>query len=182
MVSPTVLADGTMVDYGLGTRLGSLSGHRVWGHTGSVVDAYVATALRFPDDDVTVVVLLNTIDAKIDALTVAGRLAEVVLDLPAPELVPVATVHGPKFEGDYIGWGEGTEPSRSRVVEARDGTKLERLDSRMSIVRLIPLGSDSFGRAGWPRDRVRFHVLKGVATGYSEYYAGLFAAYHCRVK
>src|SRR5262249_17323079 len=34
MCSPTVLADGTGIDYGLGTRLGSLEGHRAFGHTG----------------------------------------------------------------------------------------------------------------------------------------------------
>jgi CubicO group peptidase (beta-lactamase class C family) len=35
MRTPTMLADGTTVDYGLGTRLGSLEGHRILGHTGS---------------------------------------------------------------------------------------------------------------------------------------------------
>jgi D-alanyl-D-alanine carboxypeptidase len=35
MRTPTTLADGTKIDYGLGTRLGSLAGHRVVGHTGS---------------------------------------------------------------------------------------------------------------------------------------------------
>jgi len=35
MRTPTTLADGTKIDYGLGTFLGSLDGHRVLGHTGS---------------------------------------------------------------------------------------------------------------------------------------------------
>ena len=35
MRTPTTLADGTRVDYGLGTRLGLLGDHRVLGHTGS---------------------------------------------------------------------------------------------------------------------------------------------------
>ena len=35
MRRPTELADGTRVDYGLGTRLGSFLGHRVLGHTGT---------------------------------------------------------------------------------------------------------------------------------------------------
>src|SRR6476620_4337761 len=35
MRTPTTLPDGTKIDYGLGTRLGSLDGHRVLGHTGS---------------------------------------------------------------------------------------------------------------------------------------------------
>jgi hypothetical protein len=35
MRTPTALADGTKIDYGLGTRLGLLDGHRVLGHTGT---------------------------------------------------------------------------------------------------------------------------------------------------
>src|SRR5258706_9851737 len=35
MRTPATLADGTRIDYGLGTRLGSLEGHPVLGHTGS---------------------------------------------------------------------------------------------------------------------------------------------------
>jgi len=177
MVTPTVLANGTPVDYGLGARLGSLGGHRLWGHTGSVIDAYVATVLRFPDDDVTVVVLLNTIDARTDALVIAWQLAEVALELPAADLRPVAALDRAPFVGDYIGWGEGTEPSRSRVAASAEEIRLERLDGDSSVVRLIPLGAESFGRADWPRDRIQFHAAAGVVTSYSEYYAGLFATY-----
>jgi CubicO group peptidase (beta-lactamase class C family) len=59
MRSQTQLANGVMIDYGLGTRLGSLNGRRVFGHTGSG-GGFRAVLETFPDDHLTIVVLMNT--------------------------------------------------------------------------------------------------------------------------
>src|SRR3954470_19144697 len=62
MRTPTTLADGTKIDYGLGTRLGSLDGHRVLGHTGSG-GGFRNVFESFPDDHLTIVILMNLGDA-----------------------------------------------------------------------------------------------------------------------
>ena len=59
MRTPTVLADGTSIDYGLGTRIGLLDGHKVFGQTGSG-GGYTAVLETFPDDHVSIAVLINT--------------------------------------------------------------------------------------------------------------------------
>ncbi len=59
MRTPTALPDGTVIDYGLGTRLGLLEKHRVLGHTGSG-GGFAGALESFPDDHLAVVVLVNT--------------------------------------------------------------------------------------------------------------------------
>ena len=84
---PTVLADGTRIDYGLGTRLGSLQGHAVVGHTGS--GGGFNTALEyFPNDQLTVVVLTNTDNH--GAASLAGALARSAFELGPSNLTDSA--------------------------------------------------------------------------------------------
>jgi hypothetical protein len=99
MRRPTELADGTRVDYGLGTRLGSFAGHRVLGHTGSG-GGFTTVLESFPDDGLTIAVLINTEEGA--ATAVAADVARAALgiaerpakDLPAPksELAAIAGV------------------------------------------------------------------------------------------
>jgi len=79
MRTPTALADGTKIDYGLGTRLGLLDGHRVLGHTGT--GGGFATVLEtFPDDRLTIVALTNTLSGAAQRL--ATQVARAALRLP----------------------------------------------------------------------------------------------------
>src|SRR6185295_4905122 len=55
MRAPTTLSDGAKIDYGLGTRLGSLEGHRVFGHTGGG-GGFNSLLESFPDDHLTIVI------------------------------------------------------------------------------------------------------------------------------
>jgi CubicO group peptidase (beta-lactamase class C family) len=91
MRAPTALADGVSIDYGLGTRIGQLEGHPVFGATGS--GGGFTTALEtLPDDKLSIAVLINTASdvaptelAGAVARSVLG-LAEIVLrDIPPPE-------------------------------------------------------------------------------------------------
>ena len=59
MRTPTALADGTKIDYGLGARLGVLDGHCLLGHTGSG-GGFQTVLMSLPDDHLTIVVLVNT--------------------------------------------------------------------------------------------------------------------------
>ena len=72
MRTPTRLADGRRYDYGLGTRMGTFEGHPVVGHTGGG-QGFSTVLMRFPDDDLTVVVLKNYA-AGPGASTIAARL------------------------------------------------------------------------------------------------------------
>ena len=76
MRRPTELADGTRIDYGLGTRLGSFLGHRVLGHTGSG-GGFTTVLEHFPDDRLTIAVLINTDGGA--ATSVAADIARVAL-------------------------------------------------------------------------------------------------------
>jgi len=74
------LADGTKIDYGLGTRLGSLDGHRVVGHTGG--GGFGNVLESFPDDHLTIAVLVNTGNGAGLAIKIATAVARVMLGLP----------------------------------------------------------------------------------------------------
>jgi len=95
MRTPTTLADGTKIDYGLGTRLGSLDGHRVLGHYGGESRGGFRPLLEsFPDDHLTIVILMNMGDAASPSpVAVAPEIVRAalglakkntLLDLPAP--------------------------------------------------------------------------------------------------
>jgi D-alanyl-D-alanine carboxypeptidase len=82
MRTPTKLADGTLIDYGLGTRLGMMEGHTVLGHTGSG-GGFAAALESFPDDHLTVAVLVNSEVGAGPALILASTIARFILGVPA---------------------------------------------------------------------------------------------------
>jgi len=81
MRAATTLADGTPIDYGLGTRRGSLQGHAMVGHTGSG-NGFTTVLETFPDDRLTIVVLANTEPARPTAI--AAAIARSALELAPP--------------------------------------------------------------------------------------------------
>jgi CubicO group peptidase (beta-lactamase class C family) len=120
MRAPTRLADGTQIDYGMGTRLGSLDGHRVLGHTGS--GGGFGTVLEsFPDDHLTIVVLTNTEPGS--ALALSTAVARTALGLPEQAL------HDLPLSTEELAALPGTFDSDEGAVElfARDGRLCFRL-------------------------------------------------------
>jgi D-alanyl-D-alanine carboxypeptidase len=106
MRTPTTLADGTKIDYGLGTRLGSLDGHRVLGHSGGG-GGFRVLLESFPDDHLTIVILMNMGDAASPSpVAVAPEIARAalglkknaLLDLPVPD-AELAALSG-KYDSD----------------------------------------------------------------------------------
>jgi D-alanyl-D-alanine carboxypeptidase len=108
MRTPTTLADGTKIDYGLGTRVGSLDGHRVLGHYGGEGRGGFRPLLEsFPDDHLTIVILMNMGDAASPSpVAVAPEIARAalglkknaLLDLPVPD-AELAALSG-KYDSD----------------------------------------------------------------------------------
>ncbi len=195
MLQPTMLDGGVSVDYGLGVRLGELVGRPLWGHTGSVFTTYASTLAHYPQEDVTIAVLVNTAETSADALVIEGRVASEVFNLgvirsAAIEIAGSASV----YVGDYVGdrdddiakIQDGEVPntrSHSRIIE--DGDGIARIVMPVTAERppleLIPLGNHTFAREDWPLDRFVFAVEDGRARGYSEYYNGIFATFNRRV-
>jgi len=59
MRTPTTLTDGSQIDYGLGTRIGTIGKHAVFGHTGDG-GGFATMLMTVPDARLTVAVLTNT--------------------------------------------------------------------------------------------------------------------------
>jgi hypothetical protein len=60
MVSPSKLANGTALRYGLGLQTNTYRGNRVISHHG-VIEGFLSDVSYFPDYDLTIVTLINTL-------------------------------------------------------------------------------------------------------------------------
>lgn len=168
--SPTTLADGATVDYGLGVRLGSLDGHALWGHTGGSSSTWAVVA-HYPESSTTVATMVNTDGARPDAWMLEGRVARRVLGLPDASIDSVVVSDLGRYEGRYVG-GRGNrqfeisaEGARLRIRElGRDGFPTD----------LTPVGEHRFALSNRPMDHVVFEVRDGVVLGYSIYWDGIF--------
>ena len=83
MRTPTVLPDGTRIDYGLGTRLGVLQGRAAVGHTGGG-GGFSASLITFPSQKLTVAVLTNTGNG--GAIPLAAAIARSAFEIGPPAL------------------------------------------------------------------------------------------------
>jgi D-alanyl-D-alanine carboxypeptidase len=75
MSNPTVLADGTKVPYGLGLQIREFGAHPALSH-GGVVTGFVSVVADFPEDGLTVAILVN---GRLLNLELGVRLADRVL-------------------------------------------------------------------------------------------------------
>lgn len=180
MRAPTRLSTGAQVDYGLGARLGSLQGRSVWGHTGGHAGT-VAVVARYPADDVTIVVLTNTIRSDQDALVLLGEVAAGVFGLDAEQ--PVGQPADADLLGRYTGTYRGGRGGAHYVVSADSGQlTISRVGSDASA-KFAYLGGHTFAMVGgqYPLDRYVFQVQNGIAHAYSGYYNGLHGDFRQRI-
>lgn len=75
MSEPAVLADGTEVPYGLGLQIREFGSHPAVSH-GGVVTGFISMVADFPEDDVTVAILVNS---RLLNLELGVQLADLVL-------------------------------------------------------------------------------------------------------
>ena len=174
MWAPSRLEDGSLVDYGLGTRRGTLSGHRMLGHTGNG-GGFRNVLLLFPDDDLTIAVLTNT-DAG-SPTGVAVQIARAVLDLrdaPRPQR--------PLPAGAAAAYGGTYESDEGRVtLFERDGQIRFRVkEDDGAGIPLVHLGEDTF--AIDDRTVGRFLMKDGRARANAVYTHGLFTDAMMRVR
>ena len=171
MRSATQATEGPPIDYGLGTRLGSLQGHRVYGNSGNRA-GYAAILQRFPDDDLTIVVLTNTEGARLTAWDVASRLARAALALPAASMVdlPVPADDQARVAGNYAS-------DTGIITLAASGDKLvarPRGSSRPGLV--LPYQGDGVFVAGDPDHRVIFVTMPDGSAWAIESTGGMFVS------
>jgi CubicO group peptidase (beta-lactamase class C family) len=173
MSEPTQLANGVTVDYGLGVRRGFVAGTRLWGHTGGW-NSFWSTLAYYPVDDIAIVVLVNTDNSAEDALTIEGKVAEVVFEMGnrVPADLPLPPGIARMLSGDYQG-----EDGRVQILEKEDHLSRKIGGSERPAVNLLYKGDYIFGRPDYPLDRVLFHVVDGKSLGLSEYYNGVFYRY-----
>lgn len=81
MTTPTTLADGSTVPYGLGFFLRQFGTHRAIIHGGIIENGFVGVLGDFPDDGLTVAILANTFIP--DPEPILGRILGEVFDEPA---------------------------------------------------------------------------------------------------
>ena len=85
MSEPTVLADGTKVPYGLGLQIREFGAHPALSH-GGVVNGFVSVLADFPEDDLTVAMLVNTRLLTLESgAQLANRVLGAVFDEPTSQ-------------------------------------------------------------------------------------------------
>jgi D-alanyl-D-alanine carboxypeptidase len=172
MRTPARLPSGMEVGYGLGTRLGFTGGKTKFGHTGGG-QGNRAVFARYPDDDVTVVVLLNTerANAAVTATDVEDRVERLFFGLPAPGRPAAAP---PSAElGTYAGeYQDNHRRVRVQVVGeelvARPGL------GHRAQTRLVPQGGEVFADADDPTHAVVFQREGARVRGYTRASNGWF--------
>ena len=172
MRAPTSLADGSEADYGFGTRMGWTAGHRKVGHTGGG-RSNKAVLARYPDDDVTVVVLLNTerSGAEVAATDLESEIGRRLFEgaAAAPAAVPAAASALARYTGQYR---DGVR--LMRVVSEGGSLKLRSGPGRHGISPLISQGGDVFVDGEEPSLHLRFRMAGDRARGYARYHNGWF--------
>jgi len=170
MRAPTTVAGGIEIGYGLGTRMGDTAGHRKLGHTGGGTSSKAVLAY-YPDDDVTIAVLLNTeaYNARVTAMGLETAVARLLFGVPdqtpAPSL-PVEQLR--RYAGAYDETGRVT-----RVVVDEQAQSL----TAGGMGPLLPEGGDAFVDADDPGVSLRFLAASDRVVGYVRRHEGWFVGF-----
>jgi hypothetical protein len=176
MRTPTTLADGTKIDHGLGTCLGSIDGHKVLGHMGNG-GGFRSVLESFPDDHLTIVILTNTEDGSSGPIATAAEIARTALGLAKKS--PLADLPVPKEELAAL---TGKYESVDGIVEIfdRDGKLHFRIAGTKTEGVLLRQAENVYAI----NDDVEVHFL--VSGGHAEwtavYLGGLFLDARYRVN
>ena len=131
-----VLNDGSTIDYGYGWSLGEFKGTRMISHGGGI-NGYVCYELWLPQEDLNVVVLLNSTGKSPE--TLALKVAAHAIGMPFPEKeIPLEVSALEEYSGVY----EGDDEVR-RAIFVEDG-KLFSQRTDGNPFRIIPFEKDKF--------------------------------------
>ena len=151
LIEPGDLDDGTKLRYALGIAVSDIMGHRAIHHGGGI-NGFLAESLYLPEEDLAIVVLVNTA-APPGPSALARRIIEAMVGDATPEPL--------EFEGDAA-WFEGTYggPARAgqavvRIAAGEDGltaTMLMQADREIPEDRQEAANLDFRGRATFTMD------------------------------
>jgi D-alanyl-D-alanine carboxypeptidase len=149
MRTPVRLSDGTTSPYGLGLFTGAFEGHVRLAHGGGI-NGFVSDLSLFPDDDLIVVVLINTEGNTAGVL--GEHLARAVLGLHEPEIkdLPVSAAEAESLLGRYLIRDIG-----QTLVITFDGKSL-RAANPAAPQRAVRLRAQGDGAYAVPEIRARF--------------------------
>lgn len=105
LIEPGDLNDGTKLRYALGIALNDIMGHRAIHHGGGI-DGFLSESIYLPDEELAIVVLVNTAAASAPSAVLVQQIIEAVVGDATPEPL---TFEGDLdyFEGTYGGPGGG---------------------------------------------------------------------------
>jgi len=142
MTSPALLNDGTMVRYGMGISLGDTNGRHTISHAGAI-QGFLSESDFYPDDDLLIVVLLNT-RGPVTPKDLAREIAEVVLG-KAPDRSRPLMGDLTQFAGDFTGKGRG-RPATVHIGLSGDQITFTNTEiPRAPVETLKYFGNDTFG-------------------------------------
>lgn len=174
MRTPTTLAGGVPIGYGLGTRIGDTAGHRKLGHTGGGTSNKAVLA-RYPDDGVLIAVLFNTeaYEARVTPMELEAAIARLLFhvpDQPQPASVPPDQLR--RYTGVYRETGRMTavvlDTANQRLTAAGFGP-------------LLPEGGDAFVDEHDPGVSLRFVGAGERVQGFERRHEGWFVNFGRRV-
>ena len=142
MTSPALLNDGTAIRYGMGVSLAETDGRRTISHSGGI-NGFLSESEYYPDDDLVIVVLLNTA-GPVSPRDLARQIAEVVLG-NAPDRSRPFEGDLTQFAGDFTGKGRGLPTTVHIGVSGNQITFTNTETPRATANTLKYFGNDTFG-------------------------------------
>lgn len=140
LITPGTLNDGTRLRYAKGLSVDSIRGHRTIEHGGGI-PGFLTELAYFPDDTLTVVVLVNTL-GPVDPGHIAQSVVALVLgDRSPPEMA--FRGHTADYVGEYRGVGRGRELVLKVAADTANGLTLAIRDGPAR--RLAYSGGEMFG-------------------------------------
>jgi D-alanyl-D-alanine carboxypeptidase len=137
MISTAAFPNGDPLYYSFGFIVAELDGHRKACHEGGI-DGFVSQIAYYPDDDLTIVVLMNTEGG--EATRLERQIARALLGLPEPAPVdkPLEAAEAKKWAGEYrLG-------ARTVHVTERDGNLLMKVEGMMPFNLPLLYQGDGF--------------------------------------
>ncbi|HKK27398.1 MAG TPA: serine hydrolase domain-containing protein [Gemmatimonadota bacterium] len=168
MSTPDTLPNGLVTHYGFGLFIGDLDGHRVVFHGGGI-NGFLTHLARYPDDDMTVVVLSNA--TSVNPGPIGEKIARFALGIPAAEEGGAASGAGARsipsgLAARVAGTYRMIDRTPLEVESKGDGLTLtmgEREPMKLRYLGGGGSGEPVFEPAGPPGMRFVFHLPEGSA-------------------
>jgi CubicO group peptidase (beta-lactamase class C family) len=140
-ITPGKLSDGTTVGYSKGIAVYGRLGHRTLHHGGGI-NGFLSENIYFPDDSLSVVVLVNT-GGPVSPDALALAIAEAILGTPPDPAKPIDG-DAARFAGVYTGRGRGRPTELTIAVGG--GTVTAKMGAQDSARALTYVGDNTFLR------------------------------------